>query len=201
PDFETPGDANGDNDYQAQVTVTDSGGLTAVQDITVSVTDVAEDEPLELIGTFRRDTLTGGENNDFISGRGGKDLLVGNGGDDTINGGFGRDTIQGGEGNDTIDGGFSRDTIRGGGGDDNITGGFGRDTFVLAAGEGTDTITDFGDGDLIGLVNGDLIGLADGLTFADLSFAGNAISFGSETLANLTGVDTTTLTEADFVLI
>ena len=31
PDFETPGDANGDNDYLTRVTVTDSAGLTAVK--------------------------------------------------------------------------------------------------------------------------------------------------------------------------
>ncbi len=42
PDFETPGDANGDNDYLVQVTVTDAGSLTAVQDLTVSVTNVNE---------------------------------------------------------------------------------------------------------------------------------------------------------------
>jgi len=42
PDFEAPGDANNDNDYEIQVTVTDSGGLTDVQDITISVTDVAD---------------------------------------------------------------------------------------------------------------------------------------------------------------
>ena len=42
PDFENPGDANADNDYEVQVTVTDSGGLTDVQDITVTVTDAAE---------------------------------------------------------------------------------------------------------------------------------------------------------------
>ncbi|MBT9314082.1 beta strand repeat-containing protein [Leptothoe spongobia] len=42
PDFEAPGDANGDNAYQVQVTVTDSSGLTDAQDITVNVTDVAE---------------------------------------------------------------------------------------------------------------------------------------------------------------
>ena len=42
PDFELPGDANGDNDYQFQVTVTDSSGLTDVQDLTITVTDVAE---------------------------------------------------------------------------------------------------------------------------------------------------------------
>ena len=42
PDFEAPGDANGDNNFEFQVTVTDSGGLTDLQDITVSVTDVVE---------------------------------------------------------------------------------------------------------------------------------------------------------------
>ncbi|MEL7399126.1 MAG: Ig-like domain-containing protein, partial [Pseudomonadota bacterium] len=42
PDFEAPGDANTDNAYQVQVTVTDSAGLTDTQDITVNVTDVAE---------------------------------------------------------------------------------------------------------------------------------------------------------------
>ncbi|NER47875.1 MAG: hypothetical protein F6J92_14510, partial [Symploca sp. SIO1A3] len=40
--FEAPGDANGDNDYNLQVTVTDSGGLTDVQNIVVTVTDVVE---------------------------------------------------------------------------------------------------------------------------------------------------------------
>ena len=42
PDYEAPADANGDNDYLIQVTVTDSGGLTDVQDISITVTD--EDE-------------------------------------------------------------------------------------------------------------------------------------------------------------
>ena len=47
----------------------------------------------------------------------------------------------------------------------------------------------------------DKIGLANGLTFADLTFAGNEIQFGSETLATLTGIQTTALTEVDFVLV
>ncbi len=42
PDFEVPGDFNGDNDYEVEVTVTDSGGLTDVQTITITVTDVVE---------------------------------------------------------------------------------------------------------------------------------------------------------------
>ncbi|MCP5098571.1 MAG: tandem-95 repeat protein [Chloroflexi bacterium] len=42
PDFEAPGDADVDNNYNIQVTVTDSGSLTAVQDIVISVTDITE---------------------------------------------------------------------------------------------------------------------------------------------------------------
>ena len=42
PDFESPADADGNNDYEVQVTVTDTGGLTDVQDIVITVTDVDE---------------------------------------------------------------------------------------------------------------------------------------------------------------
>ena len=43
PNFESPVDADANNIYNIEVTVTDSGGLTAIQDIVVSVTDVVED--------------------------------------------------------------------------------------------------------------------------------------------------------------
>lgn len=42
PDFESPADAGGDNVYNVQVTVTDAGGLTDVQELAVNVTDVNE---------------------------------------------------------------------------------------------------------------------------------------------------------------
>ncbi len=44
PDFEAPGDANTDNAYEVQVTVTDDGtpSLSDVQDITIAVTDANE---------------------------------------------------------------------------------------------------------------------------------------------------------------
>ena len=42
PNFEVPGDAGGDNVHDIVVTVTDSGGLMAVQSATVTVTDVNE---------------------------------------------------------------------------------------------------------------------------------------------------------------
>ncbi|WP_163665352.1 cadherin domain-containing protein [Adonisia turfae] len=43
PNFEAPGDTNGDNNYDVEVTVTDSDGLTDTQTVTISVTDIAED--------------------------------------------------------------------------------------------------------------------------------------------------------------
>ncbi len=47
PDFESPGDFDSDNDYEVQVTVTDSGALTGVQDIVVTVTnDVVDDSSI-----------------------------------------------------------------------------------------------------------------------------------------------------------
>ncbi|NEP13111.1 MAG: hypothetical protein F6K14_23480, partial [Symploca sp. SIO2C1] len=49
PDFEAPSDANADNDYNLQVTVTDSGGLTDVQNIVVSVTDEVEVAPPDAV--------------------------------------------------------------------------------------------------------------------------------------------------------
>ncbi len=45
PDFENPTDAGGDGNYNIQVTVTDSTGLTAVQNIVVTVTDDVVDNP------------------------------------------------------------------------------------------------------------------------------------------------------------
>lgn len=49
PDFEAPGDSDGDNNYAVDVTVTDSTGLSATQNLSVNVTDAAESENLELL--------------------------------------------------------------------------------------------------------------------------------------------------------
>lgn len=145
-----------------------------------------------LTGTNQSDTLPGSAGDDFISGGNSADELNGLGGDDTLLGGNGKDTLNGGDGNDlllgeeselggngkdilnggagndTLLGGNGADVLNGGLGDDELTGGNGDDTFILAAGESTDTITDFGDGP-------DVIGLSGGLTFEDLTFSGNDI--------------------------
>ncbi|MEM8505416.1 MAG: hypothetical protein AAF716_19975, partial [Cyanobacteria bacterium P01_D01_bin.1] len=96
--------------------------------------------------------------------------------------------IWGDDGDDLIRGGAGNDRLVG----DNFSGGIGSDTFVLAAGEGTDTILDFE-------VGTDLIGLADGLSFGSLTFDGSSILLEDETLAVLQGVDTTSLDESSFL--
>ncbi|MDY7024574.1 MAG: glycerophosphodiester phosphodiesterase, partial [Cyanobacteriota bacterium] len=125
------------------------------------------------------DTISGGDGDDNIGGKSGDDQLFGDDGDDEIWGDDGDDLIRGGLGDDILTG-------------DDFSGGQGSDTFVLAMGEGTDTITDFE----VGI---DAIALAEGLTFAELSISGNTIAVGDEVLATVLGVET--LTETDFTLV
>ena len=42
PDFEMPGDADTDNSYEIEVSVTDSGGLSTTQAVAITVTDLNE---------------------------------------------------------------------------------------------------------------------------------------------------------------
>ncbi|HBB33126.1 MAG TPA: hypothetical protein DDZ80_03135 [Cyanobacteria bacterium UBA8803] len=160
------------------------------------------------------DTAAGGLGDDTIYGEGGDDLLRGDlnnrssgssvGGDDILYGGAGNDRLggkggddqlYGDEGNDSIWGDDGDDLLRGGIGNDSLWGGQGADTFVIAVGEGTDTIQDF-------QFHQDKIGLAGELTFAQLSlsYKGTAtiISFGDQVLAEINPV-ARLLTSADFV--
>ncbi|MDY7014068.1 MAG: hypothetical protein SVX43_10825, partial [Cyanobacteriota bacterium] len=131
------------------------------------------------------DVIFGGAGNDRIGGKGGNDRLFGGDGDDQIWGDDGDDFLRGGLGNDTLTG-------------DDFSGGQGSDTFVLAVGEGTDTIVDFEVGE-------DFIGLADGLTFGQLSVSqqgtDTAIAFGAETLVIVENAIAIHLTEAHFTLV
>jgi len=48
PDFETPGDANGDNVYEVSVKATDAGGAASSKLVKVTVTDVSENAPPQI---------------------------------------------------------------------------------------------------------------------------------------------------------
>ncbi len=165
-------------------------------------------------GTNKKDTLTGTAGDDDISSGNGADRLDGLGGDDTLsggkgkdilnggtgndilNGGKGKDILNGGTGNDILDGGKGKDILNGGTGNDILDGGKGKDIFVLAAGDGTDIITDWEEPDSIGLLSG-------GIGVDDLRFSGEDIILKStsEVLATLTGIDTTTLDSSDFTIV
>jgi lysophospholipase L1-like esterase len=103
--------------------------------------------------------------------------------------------------NDVLIGDSKSNIINGGGGDDLITGGTGKDIFILAKGEGTDTITDF-------VVGEDLFGLYGGLTFNQLTIeqgiANNQndtwIFNNGESLVLLNGVQASTITSNSFMI-
>ncbi|MGF1493135.1 MAG: choice-of-anchor I family protein [Microcoleaceae cyanobacterium] len=204
------------NEVSGTTTVYDfgMGAIEGGSDGDVLVGDDANDLILANDGN---DTVAGGLGDDAIFGGAGRDLLRGDaddrssdeeGGNDRIFGGEGNDRIGGkagddelfgDEGNDRIWGDQGADTLRGGLGNDTLNGDSGdifggADVFVLAAGEGTDTITDFE----MGL---DLIGLAEGLTFGELSLSGSEIGFGSEILAILEGVSAEDLGADDFMMV
>ncbi|MEM1279855.1 MAG: calcium-binding protein, partial [Cyanobacteria bacterium P01_H01_bin.152] len=127
------------------------------------------------------DLMFGGDGDDRLGGKGGNDWLVG---------GLGNDAMWGDHGSDVLYGGLGDDTLTG----DDFSGGTGDDLFVLAPGDGTDTITDFGNGN-------DRILLLDCLTFEQLTLqtvnGDTQIAFGTETLAIVKG--RTDLTEGDFI--
>ena len=187
-----------------------SGGGQSGEEVlgTAAVDDLSGSSGDDIVaGLEGNDTINGGDGDDILRGdlnnrgsqgnQGGDDIIFGGlgndriggkGGDDQLFGGEGDDQIWGDDGDDLLRGGLGNDTLTG----DNFSGGQGSDIFVLAAGEGTDIIVDFE-------VGMDFIGLTNGLTFEQLTFVGNDILFGAETLAMLNGVETSSLVAADFL--
>lgn len=156
-------------------------------------------------------TSNGGNGNDNLSGTSGRDELNGGNGIDILTGGNGNDILNGGNGNDSLYGGVSDDTLNGNNGDDLLDGGLGKDIltggrgsdrFVLAVGAGSDTITDYKDGE-------DRIGLSASLSFGQLTVvqgtgvnASNTLiqlTSSNEVLAVLKGVQSSAIAAADFV--
>lgn len=107
PDFETAGDANGDNVYEVTVAASEAAGASAfglvpdTRDLRITVSDVVEG-PNYVTGTTASDFLMGHDGPDFISGLGGDDEIVLGAGNDRAYGGEGNDDIRPGAGNDII---------------------------------------------------------------------------------------------------
>ncbi|MBD2682121.1 MULTISPECIES: DUF4347 domain-containing protein [Nostoc] len=118
--------------------------------------------------------------------------------DNLLQGTSSNDLIFGFAGNDVIVGGDGNDQLYGGLGADNVTGGAGNDIFVLAKGEGRDTIKDFN-------ISEDLIALSGGLTFSGLSITQSIndtlikVTATDENLALLTGIQASTLNASHFI--
>ncbi|MCC5662998.1 hemolysin-type calcium-binding protein [Nostoc sp. CHAB 5784] len=143
-------------------------------------------------------------NNNYIGLVSSNDVINGLGGDDTIDGRSGDDLLRGGEGNDTLFGGDGNDILVGGIGNDYLTGGSGIDRFVLEVVSGTDTISDFTDGE-------DLIKLSGTLSFAQLNITqGTGVNVNdtlirlknnNQLLAIFSKVSYSTITAVDFTFI
>jgi uncharacterized delta-60 repeat protein len=133
-----------------------------------------------LYGGNGNDSLLGGSNNDYLYGQNDSDRLIGNAGNDYLYGGAGDDILIGGAGNDLL------------------YGQTGADIFVVASGNGNDSILDFKDGI-------DKLGLFGGLTYGALTISASSnktsirITSTNETLAILSGINATLITESDFI--
>lgn len=93
------------------------------------------------------DRLTGNGLSNTLWGNSGRDTLDGLDGTDRLFGGLGVDVLRGGTGTDFLFGGNEADRLYGDEGNDTLTGGAARDQFYFTAGTGTDTVTDFRDGE------------------------------------------------------
>jgi Ca2+-binding RTX toxin-like protein len=140
-------------------------------------------------GTPGNDNLTATSGNDTINGSEGDDVLTGLRASDVLNGGDGNDILSGGKGSDILNGGLGNDTLEGS---------VGKDVFVLGAGLGVDTISDFGNGQ-------DTIQLINGLTFGQLSISPGTngtlirVAGSGEVLASVTGVVPNLIGSEDFI--
>ena len=154
-----------------------------------------------LVAGGRDDFVFGGEGDDTLDGGAGNDWIFGGEGVDTLDGNAGNDRLIGGEGRDTLEGGAGDDWLSGGAGTDTLTGGAGADTFAYHAGDGSDTITDFSDGeDKIDLSSLEAISGFEDLSMVQL---GSFVTIdlhgqGGRTIA-LENFDIEDLDETDFV--
>ena len=136
PDYELPGDADGDNVYDVVVQASD-GQHSDVQALSVGVANLRDGA-----------TVNGTSGSDSISGTSTNPALRTTNAEDTVFGRDGHDTIQGLGGDDWLYGDGGNDTLTGGGGADRLTGGPGKDQFVYnlvsdSTPGARDVVTDF----------------------------------------------------------
>jgi len=150
-----------------------------------------------LKGGEGQDALYGGLGNDRLEGEGGEDRLYGEAGNDTLVGGFDvcRDNLFGGEGDDLLDSGLGDDYLNGGAGFNTLIGSSGYDTFVVTS-SGYAFIKDF----KVGVDRIILEGLnSTDLRFTGISKEGTFISNGTNSFAELVGVQQGHLSNTDFL--
>ena len=178
------GDHNGEHDSPELITGTDEGETINGTDDGDLINGFNGDD--QISGLNGEDFIWGGRGNDVIEGNDHDDEVFGGPGDDNVSGNAGHDRVFGGTGDDQLFGNTGNDLLRGGIGNDILTGGERIDYFVLAPGEGTDTITDFE-------VNVDQLLLENGLVVEALSISQSGdntlIEFNGETLAILNNVN------------
>ena len=137
----TPVDADVNRNLRVHVRYMDGQGtdetLTSAVIGQIAMVGIQRTGDDVLNGDAGADALWGGDGDDRLSGGDGGDILNGGAGADTLDGGAGSDSLQGGAGNDRLDGGT---------GNDRLTGGDGDDVFRFTPREGSDRITDFGNG-------------------------------------------------------
>ncbi|MGQ0685617.1 calcium-binding protein [Bradyrhizobium sp.] len=148
----------------------------------------------QISGDAGNNILIGGDGDDILDARSGDDIILAGAGADTLTGGMGADRLDGGEGADIIYGGLGADTLIGGAGNDTLTGGSEGDVFLIGAGAGSDTITDFAAGSV---TDHDVIRF-DRAVFGDFaSVLAAATQSGSDVVIALGGGESLTLQNVD----
>lgn len=136
PDYETPGDADGDNRYEVVVQASD-GALADLQTLSVTIANVRDGR-----------TITGTAGQDTVGATATSEALRTTNAEDTVYGRDGHDTIDGEGGSDDLYGDGGKDVLTGGAGGDRLTGGAAADQFFYnsvsdSAPAAPDMIVDF----------------------------------------------------------